>query len=376
MPARSLSVRRTTASGNLFPYEKPGDPDVALKRRLQLIGQIERERSSRVISYITSTRQGIDVQMALDTIGKVFDHLEAITGDTKKGEDPPAIDLFIHSNGGETTVPWRLVTLLREYTDKLSVIVPHRAFSAATLTALGADEIVMHPMGMLGPTDATVKTPFNPAHPMNANQKLGISVEDVTAYINLIREDAGIQHEDELVQAFNKLVEKVHPLALGAVKRTLSQSRMMARKLLSLHMDASTESHKIDEIVDNLTSKLFFHGHPINRKEAQIEIGLRNVKEPSKKLEKHIWDLYKQYEDSMQLDRAFNAGYEFTALYPNLAVGSEELSACKIIDMVTIESSFRTDRFEYEYQLHGVKQPNGGTAVTTINRREEWVSDS
>ena len=90
-----------------------------------------------------------------------------------------------------------------------------------------------------------------------------------TAYISLIKEDAGIQHEDELVQAFNKLADKVHPLALGNVKRSLSQSRMMARKLLALHMDMSKEEHKINEIVDNLTSKLFFHGHPINRDEAK-----------------------------------------------------------------------------------------------------------
>src|SRR4029077_1047132 len=101
--------------------------------------------------------------------------------------------------------------LLREFCDQLCVLVPHRAFSAATLACLGADKVIMHPMGMLGPTDPTVTNEFNPQNPMNPNQLLGISVEDVASYIALVREDVGIRHEDELVQAFNILADKVHP---------------------------------------------------------------------------------------------------------------------------------------------------------------------
>ena len=202
--------------------------------------------------------------MAMDSIRKVYEHL-VLAEPRQVGP----IDLFLYSNGGDGTVPWRLVTLLREKASRFSVLVPFRAFSAATLTALGADSVVMHPMGILGPTDATVTNPFNPPDPMNPNQRIGISVEDVTAYLALVREDAGIRHDDEVVLAFNKLAEQVHPLALGHVKRSLSQSRLMAKKLLSLHMDPRKDEHRIREIVDNLTSKLFYHGHPINRTEAR-----------------------------------------------------------------------------------------------------------
>ena len=132
--------------------------------------------------------------------------------------------------------------MIREYTNNFNVIVPYRAFSAATLTVLGANEIIMHPMGVLGPTDPSVTNHFNPTN--QAGQPLPISVEDVTAYIQLIKEDAGIQHEDELVQLVKILAEKIHPLALGNVKRSISQSRMMAFKLLKLHMPKNDE-HKI-----------------------------------------------------------------------------------------------------------------------------------
>jgi hypothetical protein len=50
---------------------------------------------------------------------------------------------------------------------------------------------------------------------------------------------------------------------------------MMARKLSSLDMDKRSQEHKIEEIVDSLTSKLFYHGHPINRSEAKEEVGRR-----------------------------------------------------------------------------------------------------
>src|SRR5437867_1569633 len=251
--------------------------------RKETIRRLQVQRNSSVIAYLTSTRPNLEVSMAMDVIRLFYEHLQHIGSCDK-------IDLFLHSNGGEGTVPWRLVTLLREYSRKFSVLVPHRAFSAATLTALGADSIVMHPMGMLGPTDPTVTNPFNPRDPAQPDRRIGISVEDVTAYIALIKEDVGIQHEDELVQAFNKLADQVHPLALGNVKRSLSQSRMMARKLLALLMDMSKEEHKIGEIVDNLTSKLFLHGHPINRQEAKQQVGLRNIEAPSPNVEQLMWE--------------------------------------------------------------------------------------
>jgi hypothetical protein len=249
--------------------------------------------------------------------------LESIKG-SHKGKEKPKIDLFIHSNGGDGTVPWRLVTLIREYTSKFGVLVPHRAFSAATLTALGADEIVMHPMGMLGPTDPTVTNAFNPTDARG--QRLGISVEDVTAYIQLIKEDAGIQHEDELVQAFNILAGQVHPLALGNVKRSISQSRMMATKLLELHMPGVDEAHQVAEIVEKLTSKLFYHGHPINRTEAR-QIGLRKVCDAAPDIEALMWGLYMEYEKTLLLGEPFDSTSAFLAQHDVMTMKDGETRA-------------------------------------------------
>jgi hypothetical protein len=353
--------------------------------RIELIKRLQEARdNSFVITYITSIRQGLDVRMSIDVIRKIYDHLQKIPSE-KRGKIN--IDLFLCSNGGDGTVPWKLVTLIREYAKKFTVIVPFRAFSAATLTALGANEIVMHSMGMLGPTDATVTNPFNPDEnpAIVGGKKIGISGEDVTSFIALIKEDVGITHEDELVQAFNKLPEKVHPLALGNVKRSLSQSSMMAEKLLKLHMNPKDE-HKINDIVKNLTSKLYFHGHPINRKEAK-DIGIENIVIADPTLEKIIWDLYLDYEKEMDFNTPFNPAAELIAKNPPTyshptappvpgAVPPNPYKSHKSqTKIIYLESENITDVTIMEYEITGVKLQNGQYQAGLVVLKQDWSNE-
>jgi len=64
------------------------------------------------------------------------------------------LNLILSSPGGEGTVVEKFVSLCREQCQKFRVIIPHEAKSAATLIALGADEIIMGPSSELGPIDA------------------------------------------------------------------------------------------------------------------------------------------------------------------------------------------------------------------------------
>jgi hypothetical protein len=230
-------------------------------------------------------------------------------------------------------------------------------------------------MGMLGPTDPTVANPFNPTDPLNPTNKIGISVEDVTAYLALIKEDAGIHHEDELIQGFTKLADNIHPLALGNVKRSLSQSRMMAKKLLDLHMKITEKEHKINEIVDNLTSKLYFHGHPINRKEAKENVGLETIMPPSAKLEQLMWNLYLEYEKEMQLAEPFNFVTEFLDNYPDQVPGTIQITPLKKAKLAYIESEKLADVFVFQYAISGTKQQDGTTKVNMITRKQAWEKE-
>jgi len=154
----------------------------------------------------------------------------------------------------------------------------------------------------LGPIDPQVANEFNPITPQG--QQIGINVEDLVSYIAFVKDFVGITHEDELIQSLNALTNNIHPLALGNVHRFYSQSRMMARKLLKLHMTDPKEQYIIDEVTETLTSKLFFHGHPINRKEA-TDLKLK-IENPSQEVEGLMWNLYLMYEKELQMKASFN----------------------------------------------------------------------
>jgi hypothetical protein len=357
--------------------------------RRELIEQLEAARDGRtVLAYVTSTRNNLESQMAVDVIPVIYRHLEALT--TSPAET--RIDLFIHSNGGDGIVPWRLVTLLREFCREFNVLVPHRAFSAATLTALGADCVVMHPMGMLGPTDPTVANRFNPPDPQNPKQLLGISVEDVSSYISLVKHDVGIHHEDELVQAFNMLAEKIHPLALGNVKRATSQSRMLASKLLRQKAgEPKIDERELDEIVEKLTSQLYFHGHPINRQEAREDLRLGFVRDASQDEESAMWALYEAYATDMRLDEDFQPLQEVYARNPidtppaPQMAGPGQLGATTIntasdkvgpLSAAYVESTARCDVNIAEFDVTIRKDWLGELAATASLVRSGWEEES
>ena len=127
-----------------------GANSMAIADRLPLYETLEKLRARPLVVYVTSTREGISGQMASDVIPELLDQLTDLPRDT------PSVDLLIVSEGGDAKVAWRAMSLLRERCQKVAVLVPQVAFSAATLLALGADEIVMHPNANLGPVDPQI----------------------------------------------------------------------------------------------------------------------------------------------------------------------------------------------------------------------------
>lgn len=309
--------------------------------------------------------------MAMDAIPIIYGHLTAI-------ESPPEetkLDLFLHSNGGDGIVPWRLITLLREFCSELTLLIPHHAFSAATLAALGADKVLMHRMGMLGPTDPTVTSPFNPPDPTNPNQLLGISVEDVASYIGLVKDEVGINHEEELVQAFALLARKIHPLALGNVKRATSQSRLMGQKLLRQRLD-KIEDHDIAEIVDQLTSRLYFHGHPINRREAHEDLRLEFVESAEPAVETAMWELYSLYNEDMRLVEEFLPLQEAYAKKPVGLPPPPQMAAPGQFTATTIEvENVKLDALKTVY-VESESKTDVRTATFEVTVRREWTGDT
>lgn len=69
------------------------------KDRLDLYRQLEEQRDSKLIVYVTGTRLGLETQIANDVLPKFAEHLDKI-GDTEK------ISLYLYTNGGDTLAAW------------------------------------------------------------------------------------------------------------------------------------------------------------------------------------------------------------------------------------------------------------------------------
>ena len=277
-----------------------------MENKKQLIQTIENLLNSRVITYVTSDRQGPpNARIAMDVIPVISNQLRKI-GKTEK------ISLFLYSAGGDTMAPWRMVSMIREYCGAFSVLVPYKAHSAATMIALGADEIIMSDLSELSPIDPSTANVFNPQDPQNQQNKIPISVEDVMAYFDLAKNKFGIKNDEDLTKIFNKFVEsnpQIHPLALGNVNRTHNLIRRLAERLLKSH-NSQMKDDEIQKIVDYFTEKLYSHQYFIGRKEAKEDLGLKNVVEANDSLAKAMTELYEEYKKEMELGKIWNPEME------------------------------------------------------------------
>ena len=320
--------------------------------KTQLLSQIQGLRRSRVVTYLTSDRQGpINARVAMDIIPVISKQLRTI-GKTEN------IDLFLYSAGGDTMVPWRLVSMMREYCGKFSVLVPYKAHSAATMVALGADEIVMSDLSELSPIDPSTANVFNPQDPQNPQNKIPISVEDVMAYFDLAKNKFGIKNDEELSRIFSKFVEanpQIHPLALGNVNRTHNLIRVLAKRLLKSHKSPMKEE-EITRIVDDFTEKLYSHQYFVGRKEAKEDLGVKSVVFADQNLSRAMTELYEQYKEEMELGKIWN---------PENELGANTMQNKKDYKIAYIESAQLSNYFELavEYkkqQVNTVQQTPQG----------------
>jgi hypothetical protein len=66
------------------------------------------------------------------------------------------VDVLLHSPGGQADATERIVGILRNKFDEVNFLVPHSAYSAATMLALSGNNIFLHPSAVLGPIDPQI----------------------------------------------------------------------------------------------------------------------------------------------------------------------------------------------------------------------------
>ena len=262
---------------------------MGIKERVELYNKIEGHRKRPLISYVTSKRDGIQADMASDVLPYLIEQLDSLPKNTTE------LDFLIVSYGGDPMVAWRIMSLIRERVDRVSVLIPQSAYSAATLVALGGDDIVMHPNGHLGPVDMQIRT---------AGSHILFSTEDITAFVNFVREDLSITDQEHLRTLFEATCREVGTLGVGFTARSQKLALDLARRLLSLPGE-DDDNPASKTIVENLSRQFHSHSYPVSRKEA-ISMGLPVVKDRDGILEGLMWDLWLDIEADLDERNPFN----------------------------------------------------------------------
>ena len=274
-------------------------PVHGFKNRKAIYEQIEKERGSKVINYVTGDRPRMETQIGPDVIDLFVDHLDELWPINK-------LTLILYTSGGDTAAAWRLINLLRTFCEELEIIVISKAHSAGTLMCLGANQIVMTKQATLSPIDPSLNHPLGPQVQVGlTNHRVPVSVEAVQGYLDIANESLGITNPDSLTQVLIHLSSHIHPLVLGQNFRSRKQIRFLADKLLN-HQKIENENK--EAIISFLCSDSGSHDHTINRREAK-ELGLR-IDKPSEKFYKILKGLQDSINRTLELRSPFSLDTE------------------------------------------------------------------
>lgn len=263
-------------------------------KRIFLIQELEKHFKSRILVLFLGDRAISPTRIADDSLRPMYDHLLEMKDFPDKKR---RLQLFLYSVGGVTETPWKMVSMLREFCDTFEVIIPYKAYSAATMVALGADKTWMVKKAELGPIDPALQLVGAPEKQAQFLMP-EIGVEDVASYISFLRNRAGLTDQSALSSGVQALAQNLTPPLLGRIERVYSHIRVVARKLLSL-CQPPLDDRRITTIVEALTEKTYVHGHGIGRSEAE-QIGLAVSNLDGKEAET-TWELYKEYEEAFDL---------------------------------------------------------------------------
>ncbi|MGC8988751.1 MAG: SDH family Clp fold serine proteinase [Verrucomicrobiia bacterium] len=253
-------------------------PPVLFHKTQVIISQIQKYLGSCFMSYWNSNNGSVCEN---DVVG--------IYGVLRKIGPQDKITLFIKSDGGSGQASLMMVNLLRQFTRRLVAVVPLECQSAATMLALGADEIQMGPLAHLSAVDTSLAHALSPLD--RDNERVSVSQDELMRVIRLWQEEVG----KDTVNPYQAVFPYIHPLVIGAVHRVSSLSVKLCMEILSYHLK---DKKKAAAISQSLNSHYPSHTYPITLREAQ-RIGLK-AKPLDPRLNDQLLELNQLYSEMGQ----------------------------------------------------------------------------
>lgn len=248
--------------------------NVLEKEKNGLMKELKSKRGSEVFCFFA--------QITRPSVSGLCDMLHQIK------KKPEQIDIIIDSTGGDIDAAYHTSKILSQVaTKRLTFIVPRMAKSAATLMVCGGDEIIMGDSSELGPLDPQIIL----------NDGSMISGLSVRSTLDLIEQEI----KDKNIEVASILANKLNPLHIGEMNRTLEISKQYLKELLLNRMFKGKEANEVplQEIIDKLATGYTHHSYIIDYDEAK-KLNL-NVKKPQDDEWDLIWKIYNINQQEAQL---------------------------------------------------------------------------
>ena len=276
-----------------------------VQKRQQLIKQIEAALSARygsanrLITYVLRFGHARTLMNTAD-----IPHIKTLLDSISSAEQ---INVLLHSPGGDGTVVEKLVEMCRSHlfgeNRKLRVIVPNIAKSAATVFALGADQILMGYCSELGPIDPQV-----PIAVSGMTQWIS-AFAFVEARDKLMKDIAGAMRKNQPTVGMLQQLAGLNIPFIVEMENQIGFAKQTATTLLGRYMlvptykNAKSRGKKASGIAKKLLSKQLFpvHGQYIDgttAKQMGLEVESLDKAEP---LWEQIWDYYIRCEIQMNI---------------------------------------------------------------------------
>jgi len=263
--------------------------------RLAYLQNLQKLTGRATIAYISGWLQKKDApDIAVDPID-VHGLMECCY-EVKERE----LDLIIHSPGGSAEAAEQMIDYLRTQFGYIRAIVPLQAKSAATMMALGCDEILMGEHSELGPIDPQIFVPtpegarMAPAHAIvrdfaRAKEECKDDIGALPAWTPILRSYTG-----GLIEFCNRQVK----LSIDVVEKWLANYML---KHSDMGLSVESQKQKAREIANWFGSEKSYdhfrsHGRPIRLPELR-EQGLRVRRlEDDPKLQDAVLSIYHTYD--------------------------------------------------------------------------------
>lgn len=271
----SLPRIKTSQDWNNFIAANPQlDGNLLLAMRNQCYADIEAIRKRPLIVYATKFLDALPNTPNFIDISDV-DGFTDLVQSTNGSEE---IDVLLHSPGGRPDATERIVHILRNKFKKVHFLIPHSAYSAATMLALSGDSITLHPSATLGPIDPQIN---------------GTPARSIKRGFEKVKEIIK-QEGPEALPAYIPLIEKYSLDLLELCEDSEKLSKDLVSEWIRIFMLKETEvyENQIDDAVDFFSDydKHLLHSRPLII--SKLNKFKLNIEQADNDLSQLLWESY------------------------------------------------------------------------------------